>query len=480
MGLSKRTLFTLLLGAVSLARAKQLWTGIPAPFDGILRQTYPIGNGKLAAMPFGNPGNETLGLNLDSLWTGGPFESDSYTGGNPSTEVFSALPGIRGWIFENSTGNVSSLIGKNDNYGYYFPLGNLTVTIGNITSTTGYIRSLDLDTGVHSTNYTGNDGNFYSTSAFCSHPDNVCIYTLSTRNGTLPEISITLQNLLADSTVQVSSCGSNYVRVAGNLQAGPPLGMRYDIISRIIANSNLTACDYADKGTMKIPASAGLSSFSLAIGAESNYDQTKGNAASNYTFQGVDPAATVENITSTAATKLTSDLLKAHIADYASLTRLFSFDLPDTKNSSRLSTPAILSRYSTNGDDPYLDSLLFDYGRYLFISSARANALPTNLLGKWSEKPEPPWSADYHANINLQMNYWFADQVGLGSLQDGLWDYVEDTWVPRGSETAKLLYDAPGWVVHDEMNIFGHTGMKVGAEWANYPAVSKFSLCSLV
>lgn len=464
---SRRIGITLVLVAVSWADGKQLWTETPAPFDGILRQTYPIGNGKLAAIPFGNPGSETLGLNLDSLWTGGPFESESYTGGNPSTEVYSALPGIRDWIFENGTGNVSALLGENDNYGHYFPLGNLTITIGNITSTTGYIRSLDLDTAVHSTNYTADDGKFYATSAFCSYPDSVCVYTLSIRDGTLPKISINLQNILADSTTQVSSCGSNHVRVAGNLQAGPPLGMRYDIISRIISNSNITACDSPDNATMIVPESAGLSSFSLVIGAESNYDQTKGNSESNYSFQGVDPATAVETLTSSAALKSASDLLKAHIADYTSLTDLFCFDLPDTKNSSHLSLPAILSRYSVSGEDPYLDSLLFDYGRCLFISSARANALPTNLLGKWSKKAEPPWSADYHANINIQMNYWFADQVGLGSLQDGLWDYIEDTWVPRGGETAKLLYGATGWVVHDEMNIFGHTGMKDGAEWAN-------------
>lgn len=67
------------------------------------------------------------------------------------------------------------------------------------------------------------------------------------------------------------------------------------------------------------------------------------------------------------------------------------------------------------------------------------------------------------------MNYWGAEQTGLGSIQDGLWRYMLDTWVPRGTETAKLLYGVPGWVTHDEMNIFGHTGMKEEAKWANYP-----------
>jgi alpha-L-fucosidase 2 len=82
------------------------------------------------------------------------------------------------------------------------------------------------------------------------------------------------------------------------------------------------------------------------------------------------------------------------------------------------------------------------------------------------------WSADYHPNINVQMNHWTAGQTGLTGLQSPLWDYMANTWVPRGSETAKLLYNAPGWVVHNEMNVFGHTGMKSDTLWANYSAAA--------
>lgn len=78
------------------------------------------------------------------------------------------------------------------------------------------------------------------------------------------------------------------------------------------------------------------------------------------------------------------------------------------------------------------------------------------------------WSADYHANINLQMNHWVADQTGLGDLQVAPWRYMQDTWVPQGTETAQLLYGAPGWVTHNGMNILGHTGMKDSAQCANF------------
>lgn len=96
--------------------------------------------------------------------------------------------------------------------------------------------------------------------------------------------------------------------------------------------------------------------------------------------------------------------------------------------------------------------------------------LPPNLAGRWSQNIKASWGADYHANINFQMNLWGADETGLGDLQVSAWNYRQDTWVPRGTETAQLLHGAPGWVTHDEMNIFGHTGMKYSAQWANYPA----------
>jgi Glycosyl hydrolase family 65, N-terminal domain len=84
---------------------------------------------------------------------------------------------------------------------------------------------------------------------------------------------------------------------------------------------------------------------------------------------------------------------------------------------------------STAQGDPYVEALMFDYARHLFISSSREDSLPPNLQGVWEDQMEAAWSGDYHANINLQMNHWFADQVGLGPLQIALWNYMEKSWV---------------------------------------------------
>lgn len=153
------------LSLLTTTQAKSLWSSKPAISTDILRTAYPIGNGKLAALPFGEPGHEILSINRDSLWSGGPFENASYNGGNAGPR-FQWLPGIKDWIWQNGTGNVSELMGDNLNYGSYAVLGNLSVTIDGVSggnrSVTGYRRELDLEKAVHRTAYRS-DGVEYKT-----------------------------------------------------------------------------------------------------------------------------------------------------------------------------------------------------------------------------------------------------------------------------------------------------------------------------
>ena len=102
-------------------------------------------------MPFGEAGHEKISLNRDSLWTGGPFENVSYNGGNPVSPISQYLPDIRDWIWKNGTGNVTALMGDDNNYGSYAVLGNLSVVIDGVGEVAKYNRSLDLETAVHTT-----------------------------------------------------------------------------------------------------------------------------------------------------------------------------------------------------------------------------------------------------------------------------------------------------------------------------------------
>jgi len=152
--------FALVLTLVRFCAAKSLWSTVPANFSTIIQTAYPVGNGRLGALPFGEPGYEKLSLNRDDLWTGGPFENSSYVGGNPSNPVSQALPGIREWIWQNGTGNVSKLMGDDNNYGSYAVLGNLSVAITSVTNSSSYKRVLDLDSGVHTTSFISGSSSF--------------------------------------------------------------------------------------------------------------------------------------------------------------------------------------------------------------------------------------------------------------------------------------------------------------------------------
>jgi alpha-L-fucosidase 2 len=211
--------------------------------------------------------------------------------------------------------------------------------------------------------------------------------------------------------------------------------------------------------------------ITVVIAAGTDFDQTKGNVENNFSFRGNDPSTYVQDRIDSAAKVGAANLEKSHVSDYAALANAFILDLPDTQNSSNVETNTLVARYNSNlTSDPYLESLSFDYARHLFISSSRDGSLPPNLQGRWATELTNEWGSDYHANINLQMNHWGADQTGLGSLQTPLWKYMQHNWAPRGAITARLLYNAPGWVVHNEMNIFGFGGMKTGDEiWADYP-----------
>ncbi|KAF1347347.1 glycoside hydrolase family 95 protein-like protein [Lizonia empirigonia] len=474
--------------SISDAEAKSVWSTVPAKTSDIIRTAYPLGNGRLGALSHGAPFSEVLTLNVDSLWSGGPFEVSNYTGGNPKTSVAKSLSGIREWIFDKGTGNVSQLLGDGRFYGSYRVLGNLSVTVpslaGGNASVSDYTRTLDLANGVHTTKFSA-DGQDFEMNAFCSFPDQVCLYAIQSSKG-LPALEVRLDNELVEPELQNVTCldgngsGSEtaHVRLRGVTQLGPPEGMRYDAIARVVSGSSVQASCANGAGTLSILPQNGTTSVAVIVGAGTNYDAKKGTAEFGYSFRGEDLGSAVEATTLAAAAKTLDKLRDSHVADFTSLTGRFSLSLPDPLKSEDTPTSELIARYNANdtAGDPYLENVLFDYANYMFISSSRPGSLPTNLQGRWSEGLKTAWSGDYHANINLQMNHWTPDQTGLTDLQSPLWDYMADNWVPRGQETAKLLYGAPGWVVHNEMNIFGHTGMKSTAKWANYAAAAAWMM----
>ena len=173
---------------------------------------------------------------------------------------------------------------------------------------------------------------------------------------------------------------------------------------------------------------------------------------------GIDPVGPVSEAIARAAATSYEDLRAAHIADHSALFDRVVLDLggslPDD-----VSTDRLLANYSTSHNDRALERLFFDYGRYLLIASSRPSSrLPANLQGVWNASPTPPWSGDYHVNINLQMNYWLAEPCALGECAEPLFDFIDALRAP-GRVSARTLFGTEGWVVHNETTPFGFTGV---------------------
>jgi alpha-L-fucosidase 2 len=258
---------------------------------------------------------------------------------------------------------------------------------------------------------------------YCSYPDQVCVYGLSS-SSPFPNITVSLENQL-NSAPYSTSCDpqGQFVVLAGVTQEGPPRGMQYEGKAQLMSGIRTTYCSGS---SLIIPSDSTTQRFSLVIGTATNYCQLAGNAAGNFSFAmpGSDLSHTtpflgpiVTSVISAAITKAERDIRQAHIADYQGLADQFALELPDIAGSFGLETSVIIDRYNASGPgDPYLESTLFALGRHLSISSARDNSLPPTLAGRWSETIEAAWGADYHANINFQMNHWGVDQTGLRDL----------------------------------------------------------------
>jgi len=205
----------------------------------------------------------------------------------------------------------------------------------------------------------------------------------------------------------------------------------------------------------------------VVLSIASDYDQKKGNSDNGYSFKGEDPHNTVLQRRRAAESKSYAQLYNTHTRDFSEIYTKFQVNWGVVDND--ISTLDRWSNYYHGGEDPTLEWLQYNFGRYMLLSSSRVGTLPANLQGLWSNRLNPAWSADYHTDINLQMNYWLAQTTGLSVTLPPLFDYITENWMTRGSETAKIHYNSAGYVAHEELTIFGSTGPRCCGGYAIYP-----------
>ena len=391
-------------------------------------QALPVGNGRLAAMVFGGVNNERIQFNEETVWDGVPTDYD-----NP--DALEALQEVRRLLFAGENGKAKSLakakmMGDPARVKSYQTLADLHLDFPDTEKVEGYRRDLDLTTAISRTLYRI-EGVEYTREVFVSAPDQAIVIHLAASQ----PAKISFKARLAREKASTKSASENGLILTGKL------GVQYEAQLRPMVSGGNVDCA---EGELTV---TDADSVTLLIVGATSY-----NSAADISG---DATARCQKYLSAISGKSFEELRAAHIADYQKLFNRVKLDL-GTSPAADQPTDQRLQAIKKKKPDPQFETLYFQFGRYLLISSSRAGYLPANLQGKWAQHYRAPWNSDYHCNINFQMNYWPAQVCNLAECHMPYFDYLESL-VPFGEKTAKVHYGASGWTLHHLSDIFGKT-----------------------
>jgi alpha-L-fucosidase 2 len=444
----------------------------------------PIGNGRLGAMVFGGGedgafSKELLQFNEDTLWSGQPRDGNNRDSKNH-------LAAIRAAVLEQQNYHLADQLCRKMQGLFaesYQPLGNLRLDLTHSGPSKNFRRQLNLDTACVTVSYEV-EGVQFQRKAFVSAPDQVLVLRVT---GSKPhQISgvLTLDGplqktvkALTDNRLLLTGKAAAHIAGAGHPHSEQPVtlsdesgaGMYFASMVEVHVEGG-TATDSANPTGITI---ANATSFTVLV-----------TAATGYRGFQRKPDLSLDEITvnakhqlDAAATKPFATLYTRHLEDHRRLFRRASLSLgpPNTTKP----TDQRLKEFAVS-PDPSLLALYFQYGRYLLISSSRPGSQPANLQGIWNYQVTPPWSSNWTANINIQMNYWHAETTNLGECTGPLFDLI-DGLSRTGAITAEETYGLPGWCSHHNIDIWrasNPVGEGVGSPtWANW-CMSGPWLCS--
>ena len=430
-------------------------------------QALPLGNGRLGAMVFGTVPGERLQLNEESLWAGEPTDVYPEDYSQAIRRIQQLV--LQGRISQARELGLAKLTGRPTSFRSYEPLADLLIEMDHTAGVEDYRRSLDLETGIAAVEYRLGDVRM-KREILISAVDDVMAVRLSASKPGMIDVRV---RLTRKKDMKVTAVGSGRLHMDGqivdveppqarddNPGGSGPAGEHMRFAARVLvrteggtvrAEDKAVVIDSADEATLLLTAATDYSLEKM------NYDRS------------IDPGPRAQAILKEAAGKSWATLHRDHVAEHRSIFERVSLDLGGSDRTA-MATDERLAGIKDGQTDPALAALYFQYGRYLLMaSSRRPGRLPANLQGMWNEKMWAPWEADYHLNINLQMNYWPADLCNISETMNPLIDWFVRL-TEKGAVSARRLYDADGWVSFTATNPFGRTtpsGSTKGSQFQN-------------
>jgi alpha-L-fucosidase 2 len=433
-------------------------------------QALPVGNGRLGAMVFGRTAHETIQLNEETLWAGGPY--DPVVPG-----AYQALPEIRRLLFSGDIPAAHDLFGRTMmgrpyEQMKYQPLGNLQLTFPGHDSATDYRRELDLDAAVARVEYTVG-GTRFVRETFSSAPGQVIVIRISANRPGAVSFTAALEgdrnqahsnygtdyfqmDGVAPRTLRLTGKSSDYLGIKGRLR------YQADVLARVEGGSMEVG-----RRTLTVSHADAVTLFVAAATSFVNYRDVSG-----------DPAARVAQTLDRVGTQSYEELKQAHEAEHRGWFRRVVLHLgAGVSEADSLPTDLRIKRLAT-APDPGLLALYYQFGRYLLIASSRPGTEPANLQGIWNDNSNPWWDSKYTVNINLPMNYWPAESGNLAELVGPLEKLVGEV-AEAGTETAREHWGARGWVLHQNTDLWRATAPMDGPSWGAWPVGGAWLMTNL-
>ena len=435
---------------------KVLWYDQPAGevwLDGLF-----IGNGYMGGNVFGRTENERIALNESTFWSGRPHDYND-------PEAHDYFDQIKELMYAKEYKEAEKMVnehfyGKPANQQTYVPVGDLLLDFkpgdGPVSD---YYRELDMETGIVTVKYTEGDVNM-TREVFMSYPDHVMVMKVSADKPG----KVNVEARLASPFQRKLSSAGNRLTMNGTWSYLPT--RIFDLIAKVEGDGMSFQTDVIampEKGTL-----ATTDSSLVVTGANSvTFVLTIATDFVKYNDISGDPSARCDEILAAVKGKSYKQLKATHVKDFSGLMGRVHLTVGDGAENARPTNERVTALKAGEPDSD-LQAKLFHFGRYITVSSSREGSEPSNLQGRWSQDLLPNWGSKYTLNVNTEMNYWPAEVTNLSECTAPLFHLIEDL-AENGAETAKLYYDADGWVSHHNTDLWRGTAPVDAARYGMWP-----------